>query len=481
MAIARPLASAAALGVIAVCALLEAGLPQLGTVWLAGALSLLAGLTLSMILLPLGAAIIVVAGMVLGLGPALVTGICLVAAGGAGWATQRACGQGSATPLAVAAAAGATFAALGSFAFAGATALHMGLALATGFLLLQGAILQRSDHKDAAAAFGVAFFTAATVVGLAITAGLPLLGLIAIGAGMCAAVLWRADIGMWVLAGTGFALAWFAMPDPIGATVLVLTFVVLARATGDRIATLQDSLAESEDRVVRRTARIRYLLQDRDEVTALAVHDLQSPIQAIGGLQKTLLHMLRTGKSDPEHMQNALEVAISTSEDLSDRVGSILNAKRPHLGGAGEDATLGTLVRHALAVHALRIDSEGVKVTVDVPGTLSIPHAEEIKDILDVLIDNALHHAGTPPRVSVSAWLDNVDRRIVIAVGDNGTGVPPDRAATIFTKPPERDARVRQGMGLYLAFRRARTLGGTLRYAPSELGGAQFSVHLPVG
>lgn len=292
-----------------------------------------------------------------------------------------------------------------------------------------------------------------------------------------------APVVFWSLAGMalGANVAQLALSadgsEPLSLTLLLMSLVAVMICT--QVSRLRSALLDSQDMARRRTARIRYLLQDRDEVTALAVHDLQSPIQAIGGMQKTLLHMIETGQTDPNQIRSALEVAIETSSDLSDRVASVLNEKRPHLGGRGDGALAGVIISHTIAAHRLELDEKALQITRIIPTDSVVDHAEDVKDVLDVLLDNAIRHSPSGGTITVSFGLDGLSNALKFEVLDKGPGVGEEDAELLFKAPVRPDERDRQGMGLFLAYRRARSLGGSLTYRPSAGGGACFVLVLP--
>lgn len=278
-----------------------------------------------------------------------------------------------------------------------------------------------------------------------------------------------ANIGQLAIAADG--------SEHLSVTLIFMSLVAVVTCT--QMSKLRGAVLDSQDQARRRTARIRYLLQDRDEVTALAVHDLQSPIQAIGGMQKTLLHMIETGQTDTDKIRPALEVAIETSSDLSDRVASVLNEKRPHLGGRGDGAIAGVIINHTVAAHRLELDEKALQITRIIPTDSVVDHAEDVKDVLDVLLDNAIRHSHSGGMIILSVRLDGTSNTLTFDVSDEGPGVSAKDAERLFKAPVSLDEKERQGMGLFLAYRRARSMGGNLTYRPSAGGGACFSLVLP--
>jgi two-component system osmolarity sensor histidine kinase EnvZ len=95
------------------------------------------------------------------------------------------------------------------------------------------------------------------------------------------------------------------------------------------------------------------------------------------------------------------------------------------------------------------------------------------------LIDNAVAH-GDKVRVSVQGEEDAV----IVAVDDNGPGIPEDlyeEAFRPFSRLDETRSRNQKGVGLGLAIARdvARSHGGDIILGPSPLGGLRAALRLP--
>lgn len=112
--------------------------------------------------------------------------------------------------------------------------------------------------------------------------------------------------------------------------------------------------------------------------------------------------------------------------------------------------------------------------------------ADALRQVVENLVSNALVHAGPGARVDVVASRDGDG--VVLAVEDDGPGIPPDELGRVF-EPFGRGDRARGapgfGLGLAIARELARALGGTLEAVspcrPQDRArpGARFVLRLP--
>ncbi len=99
----------------------------------------------------------------------------------------------------------------------------------------------------------------------------------------------------------------------------------------------------------------------------------------------------------------------------------------------------------------------------------------DLEDLFGNLLDNARKWARNRVDVSVTATSDH----IVVAVDDDGPGIPADRRSEVLSDGVRLDRTV-PGTGIGLAIAKDLTTlhGGTLALETSDLGGIQVTVHL---
>lgn len=102
-----------------------------------------------------------------------------------------------------------------------------------------------------------------------------------------------------------------------------------------------------------------------------------------------------------------------------------------------------------------------------------------LERVVGNLLDNTATHA-TGSAVTVEARTDGSD--LVVIVGDDGPGLPPEMISHIFNRFFKADASRQGGTGLGLAIARqhARRLGGDLTVSSGISGGLVFELRVPV-
>ncbi|MFD5556671.1 ATP-binding protein [Streptomyces sp. NPDC127068] len=227
----------------------------------------------------------------------------------------------------------------------------------------------------------------------------------------------------------------------------------LARTTNVTLAALESSV-ERQRRFV-----------------ADASHELRSPIAS-------LRTQLEVGAAHPELLD--LEGAVADTVRLQQLAADLLLLARLDAGERPGDARLdlAALTREELSQRvADRVPVEQELVEdVEVAGSRG-----QLTRVLGNLVDNAQRHAATGVRVTVGVR----DGSAVLAVGDDGDGVPEAERERIFERFVRLDdARSRDdgGAGLGLAIARDVALrhGGTLTVRTSPAGGALFELVLPL-
>jgi signal transduction histidine kinase len=177
-----------------------------------------------------------------------------------------------------------------------------------------------------------------------------------------------------------------------------------------------------------------------------------------------------------EDRRESLAMVLAEVDRMSSAIDALLRAAR----GLDSDAAtceLATAVATAVEASASAARQQGVAITVAEPFRPCRVGAEAafVAQILNPLLGNAIRHANTAVRVTATAG----DHTVQVRIRDDGPGIPAGDAAKVFEPGWQTSGGSGAGLGLALARRLARSLGGEVRVGESGPG-AELVVELPV-
>ncbi len=249
---------------------------------------------------------------------------------------------------------------------------------------------------------------------------------------------------------------------------------ITAANIGDRVPTpaAQDEIHELATTVNDMLTRLQLSQDQQRQLVADASHELRSPVTA----SRAQLEVARAAPDEADWV-NIADTVLAEQDRLATLIDDLLALTRLDEIGIGpsepvdlDELVLNEAARHQPTVHS-RIE-QPVRTTGN--GTFLIRAVRN-------LIDNAARHAHE--RVEVVLAVESGLARI--QVDDDGCGVDGDDRETIFgrfTRLDEARAHVDGGAGLGLAIARevARAHGGEVTIDDSPLGGARFTLTLPI-
>jgi signal transduction histidine kinase len=223
-----------------------------------------------------------------------------------------------------------------------------------------------------------------------------------------------------------------------------------------------------------------------EAMLATVSHELRAPLTVVLGSLDTLT--TRDDALEPEQRRELVAMAARQGERLKRLVEQLLEAARLEQAelGPARDAVADAVKVAREAGRATELGHPGRQVRLDATRTLLVRATPEtLLQVLTNLLDNAAKYspAGTPIRVQARRQ----GGQAVIAVIDAGPGVPAGQRERIFerfTQLQSDDGRRGEGagLGLYIARKLARSLGGdlVLCQARPPARGARFELRLPL-
>jgi two-component system sensor histidine kinase KdpD len=229
----------------------------------------------------------------------------------------------------------------------------------------------------------------------------------------------------------------------------------------------------------READRLRAVDEMKNTFLQAVSHDLRTPLAAILGFAVTL------EREDVElHPDEAKDLAsrIAVNARKLDRmVGDLLDLDRLGRGIVEPnlvETDVGALVLKLVAGSEIVSARE---VSMDVEPVLAEVDPAKVERIVENLLSNTARH--TPPATRVWVKVRSQDEGALIAVEDEGPGVPIELRSTIFEpfqrgpETPDRSPGI--GIGLALVARFTEMHGGRAWVEERDGGGASFKVWLP--
>ncbi|HJQ73164.1 MAG TPA: HAMP domain-containing sensor histidine kinase [Actinomycetota bacterium] len=329
-----------------------------------------------------------------------------------------------------------------------------------------------------------------------------------------------AAVGTLVALGNLFALTQAMFVSARAATVLavVLTYasaaglaaahssarssvVALDRATGTariigdgdlaaRVGPLEagpelDRLAATIDQMAARLEAVRDQEQRveqtrRDLVTAVS-HDLRTPLANLRVMVEAIDEQVVTDPPTMRRYAADMRRAVGQLTSLVNDLFELVQIDAGAIEAEIERAQLADVITSAIATVEVEAARKGVVLSADVRGTEATVCSPHVSRVLQNLLVNAVRHTPADGTIHVEGRRDPDSLRLV--VHDTGEGIAETDLPHIFDPFFRADAARSgdgAGLGLALADRIVRALGGTIEVASHPDRGTRFAVTLPL-
>jgi len=263
--------------------------------------------------------------------------------------------------------------------------------------------------------------------------------------------------------------------------------LVLHKPPQDDIDRLAGSLNEMVTRLEKAEELQKASEQRFKRFFSDASHQLRTPLTSIRGFTEILM---RGAIDDPKTRQHVLERMKSESERMTNLINDLLTLARLDDGYPLklQYTDLIELATDAISQARKRVNDER-KIVFELKTEKrlgALVDSERIKQLLFILLDNALKHGRPAPDGLVTLRLDREGDQAVIRVVDNGEGIDKEDLKHIFDsfyrgRHPQLSDRAKIGTGLGLAV--ANTIveahHGKISVVSEPNKGSEFEVMLP--
>ena len=240
-------------------------------------------------------------------------------------------------------------------------------------------------------------------------------------------------------------------------------------------------LSEALKQVQELNAELKSLQRERNELVAMTVHDLKSPLTGICGLAG----FLADGSSKPgEQVEFGREI-LQLGEGMLGMIADLVDLYRYEnstLTLSPTETPLKALAARLLSEIEPSARRKRIRLSVSADESAPAIDPEVLLRIAGNLISNAIKFS--PAGSSVDVKLECPGDRLLLTVSDHGPGISPEDQKKLFQKFMRLSARPTggehsSGLGLAIVKRLVDACAGTVT-CESQLGsGARFLVELP--
>jgi two-component system OmpR family sensor kinase len=225
--------------------------------------------------------------------------------------------------------------------------------------------------------------------------------------------------------------------------------------------------------------RLAELDSARKQFIANASHELRTPIFSLGGF----VELLEEEDPSPEEREEFVRTMRQQIERLTKLTTDLLDLSQLDAGAVVMRASavdLTALAREVTREFGARADLRGSRLQLRTPQqpTIALGDPDRVRQIIRILLDNALTH--TPEGTDVTVTTYSANRRAELTVSDDGPGIPQRAQKRIFERFYTADKAGGSGLGLAIATELAQRMKGEITISSSRRFTA-FTLDLPPG
>lgn len=246
-------------------------------------------------------------------------------------------------------------------------------------------------------------------------------------------------------------------------------------------------LVEQKEKLTESKHKLELLQLQKEELFAMAIHDIKNPASAIRGY----IELLNSYDLNAQEQQDIMVSLVASSEEvikLSQDMCTLIAKAMPEPKLKFSASSLKTVINSVCAQNATYAKAKTVKLINNTHDNLPAVNmdSEKISEALDNFINNAIKYAPPETKVEVRSSIKEENKKyVVVEVEDNGVGLSDDdikksfqKGVILSSKPTGFEQS--SGLGLWIVKRIIEEHDGRV-WVKSQLGkGSTFAFELPI-
>ncbi|MGB0388639.1 MAG: sensor histidine kinase [Ardenticatenaceae bacterium] len=253
----------------------------------------------------------------------------------------------------------------------------------------------------------------------------------------------------------------------------------------EELTHLNNEMATMQRELAKKNAQLRQLNKQKNQFLGMAAHDLRNPLSGIMGFSEFLL---QEPDLSSEEQQEFLQIIHQSSQFMLRLVNDLLSYSTVESGKLElrlEKTNLVAQIQRNVELNRVIAQQKGIQISFDHDQNLPavLLDGPKIDQVLNNLISNAIKYSH--PDTQIEVTLRQEDSQIVIAVQDQGQGIPADEVDKLFKpfqKTSVQSTAGEESTGLGLAIVKNIVQGHQGRiWVTSQVGkGSTFYISLPI-
>lgn len=245
-------------------------------------------------------------------------------------------------------------------------------------------------------------------------------------------------------------------------------------------------LVEQKEKLTEAKAKLEILHMQKEELFAMAIHDIKNPASAIRGY----IELLNSYELNANEQQEIMVSLVASSEDivkLSQDMCTIIAKAMPEPKLKLSKASLKDLVDDVFNQNASYAKAKKIKYFNKNANELPEVNmdTEKIEEALDNLVNNAIKYAPPETVVEIKTYVKDLNKKtVVVEVKDNGVGLSDEdlkrsfqKGAVLSAKPTGLEQS--SGLGLWIVKKIIEEHGGKVWVESKQGIGSTFAIELP--
>lgn len=230
--------------------------------------------------------------------------------------------------------------------------------------------------------------------------------------------------------------------------------------------------------------KLESLNKEKNEILAIAAHDLKNPIFSIQLLGKTIRDDNSLTKEEAYEFSNDI---VASCDRIIDIIKQLLDLNSIESGKININIATQSIIepiKHLIELYRFKAENKNIKVNFACNSDgIAKTDIVSLNNVFDNFLSNAIKYSPFDKEVFV--YLKDVGEKLVIEISDRGPGIPPaeqdklfKRFAKISNKPTAGENST--GLGLSIVKKFAELINAEIEFRNNtDSPGATFSVILP--